>query len=126
MSERQIKIDYTNHRGERRIRTIEPLGSMKFMANRWHEQPQWLFDAIDIESGFVKTFAIAGIHGSDDDARTTDLLKSNNELLERARAAEALNAELSKEIEQLKASKLSGKSPTMIITDDVDDDGVEA
>jgi hypothetical protein len=61
---KQIIIDYTNWRGERRERTIRPLhGGLNHTKNQYHQEPQWLLQAVDVEDGKVKTFAMAGIHG---------------------------------------------------------------
>lgn len=38
---RKLMIDYTNWRGERRLREIEPI-SMRFGSNEWHKEEQWL------------------------------------------------------------------------------------
>lgn len=58
---KDVSIDYTNWRGERRVRTIRPIG-VSFGHNQWHEKPQWLLQALDVEDGKVKTFAMSGIH----------------------------------------------------------------
>lgn len=107
MNERIIEIDYTNHRGERRTRKIIPTGQLVFSSNQWHPQPQWLFNAIDLDHAHdtVKTFALAGLHGADDDRRVTELLANNNELLERARKAEAELEAFRAERHQLLSSK---------------------
>lgn len=56
-------IDYTNWRGERATRTIHPIaGTLRFESNEWHPEPQWLFDATDVDTGKVRTFAMLGIH----------------------------------------------------------------
>lgn len=60
-----IAVDYTNWRGERRIRNILPLRPFHG-SNEWHKEPQWLLEAIDPEDGKTKTFAFAGIHGFGD------------------------------------------------------------
>jgi hypothetical protein len=60
---RAVKVDYTNHRGERAVRRIAPLmGSLRFAATEWHPEPQWVFDAIDLEKHAERTFALSGIH----------------------------------------------------------------
>jgi len=58
-----ITIDYTNWRGERRVRRIHPV-RIEFGSNEWHPEPQWLLHARDIEDVDLpmKTFALAGIH----------------------------------------------------------------
>lgn len=58
-----VEIDYINYRGERRVRKIRPIAkSMIFGSNEWHAMPQWLFDAVDVDTGLTKTFALSGIH----------------------------------------------------------------
>lgn len=58
-----VEIDYINYRGERRVRKIRPIAkSMIFGSNEWHAMPQWLFDAVDVDTGLTKTFAMSGIH----------------------------------------------------------------
>lgn len=56
-----VVIDYTNWRGERSKRTIEPL-QMWFGSNQWHQEPQWLLDAWDTEKDDLRIFALRGIH----------------------------------------------------------------
>ena len=62
MTSRVIKIDYTNWKGERRIRQIEP-NHMWFGSTEWHPSHQWLLRARDMEDMNVKDFAMAGLHG---------------------------------------------------------------
>lgn len=61
---KQVDVDYTNYRGERRQRRIEPVqGQMHFNYNEFHSEPQWLLTALDISGdGTLKTFAMAQIH----------------------------------------------------------------
>jgi hypothetical protein len=59
---REIEIDYTNWRGERRWRRIRPTGRIDFENNEWHPETQWLLEAVDVEDDKTKTFALAGIH----------------------------------------------------------------
>lgn len=61
-----VRIDYTNYRGERRERRIVPI-AIRFTANEWHPEPQWLMHAIDIEKAAAgepagRDFAMKGIH----------------------------------------------------------------
>lgn len=59
MKDRRVLIDYTNWRGERDWRTVEPVGIF-FGSNEWHKEKQWLMYArVD---GVVKTFALAMVH----------------------------------------------------------------
>jgi predicted DNA-binding transcriptional regulator YafY len=59
--ELQVVIDYTNHRGERRERTITP-SRILFGHNTWHENDQWLLMGWDKEKGAVRSFALKDVH----------------------------------------------------------------
>lgn len=64
MTEKQeIWIDYTNWRGERRIRRVRPQ-KLSFTSNEWHSETQWMLFAFDLEADDepVKTFTMADIH----------------------------------------------------------------
>lgn len=57
-----VRIDYTNFKGRRSWRRIEPLTIYRGQ-NSWHPELQWLLDAIDLDdSKKVKSFAMSGIH----------------------------------------------------------------
>ena len=56
-----VTIDYTNHRGERRLRLIRPV-SIYFGTTDWHPTKQWLLRAIDCEKGETRDFAMSEIH----------------------------------------------------------------
>jgi len=56
----RVIIDYTNWRGVRAERTVEPL-RWEFMKTAWHPEIQWIMTAVD-EDGKVKGFAMSGIH----------------------------------------------------------------
>lgn len=59
---REVEIDYTNWRSERRIRRIQPIG-ISFESTEWHPHPQWLLHAFDIEDDrALKMFSMATIH----------------------------------------------------------------
>lgn len=60
-SRKEVWIDYTNYRGERAWRRIEPLGVF-FVNSEWHPETQWVMQAVDREKGAVREFAIASIH----------------------------------------------------------------
>ena len=55
-----VSIRYRNWRGEVRERLIQPV---RFWHgdNEWHPEPQYLLDAIDAETGEVRTFALQGV-----------------------------------------------------------------
>lgn len=56
-----VTIDYTNWKGERSIRTIEPI-KIIFEENTYHKPAQWLLVANDIEKNALRTFALKDIH----------------------------------------------------------------
>lgn len=58
---RDVMIDYTNHRGERRVRCVRPV-SIWYGATDHHPRLGWLLAARDIESGEIRYFAMANIH----------------------------------------------------------------
>lgn len=60
---KNVMIDYTNHRGERRIRTIRPK-KIWFGLSQWHPGEQWILTALDIQehNHFLKEFAMRNIH----------------------------------------------------------------
>lgn len=57
-----VKIDYTNWKGERRFRRIQPTGEFMFGSDKFHKEPQWLMVAIDLEKWEKRTFAMKDIH----------------------------------------------------------------
>lgn len=60
---RCVLIDYTNYRGERRVREIKPI-ELEFTATKWHPVTQYLLRAKDMEDGVVKHFALVDIHAT--------------------------------------------------------------
>lgn len=61
MNTKFVDIDYTNWRGERRVRCVRPL-SIEWGSNEWHPEPQWLLFAHDEETNTTRTFAMQNIH----------------------------------------------------------------
>lgn len=57
----EVLIDYTNWRGERATRRIRPL-RIVFENNEWHPNTQWLLEAVDLDKGEERAFAVAAIH----------------------------------------------------------------
>lgn len=55
-----VLIGYTNWAGEYRERRIRPL-KLYWGRNEWHEEPQWLLDAQDLEKASVRSFAMKDI-----------------------------------------------------------------
>lgn len=56
-----VRIDYTNHRGERRARLILPM-ALTFRSSEWHAGKQWILVAMDLETGSQREFAMANVH----------------------------------------------------------------
>lgn len=61
LSRRAVSIDYTNWRGERAWRWIEP-EHLRFGTSEHHGDPQWLLEAVDVAKGEPRTFALRNIH----------------------------------------------------------------
>lgn len=63
-----VVIDYTNHRGERRRRKVQPLpGTLRFRETPDHKPAQWVFDALDLEREGIprRTFALLSLHSTE-------------------------------------------------------------
>lgn len=60
VNKQTVMIDYTNWKGERRMRHIWPR-SISFKSSEWHTEPQWLLSAIDMEDQKEKDFAMKDI-----------------------------------------------------------------
>jgi hypothetical protein len=58
---RHVVIDYTNHRGERALRTVEPM-AMEYRVSPWHEGKQWIMQAWDVDKEAERDFAMKDIH----------------------------------------------------------------
>jgi len=70
-----VLIDFTNWKGERRVRKVLPQ-RLAFCATLWHPEAQWMVFAIDLEDGSKgeRGFPLANIHSwqakrGDDDVR---------------------------------------------------------
>lgn len=57
-----IRVDYTNYKGERRIRKVIPI-KIKFGHSDFHKMDTWLMDVYDLEKEAFRTYAFLGIHG---------------------------------------------------------------
>lgn len=55
-----VMIRYTNYRGETADRRIVPQ-AIRFASTEWHPEPQWLLDAIDLDKGAARSFAMRDI-----------------------------------------------------------------
>lgn len=60
MENTEIKIVYTNYKGETALRRIVPK-TIFFGSNEWHKEPQWLLEAFDAEKEAIRTFALKDI-----------------------------------------------------------------
>jgi hypothetical protein len=56
----KVQIDYTNYRGERGWRTIQPRGIF-FGSTEYNPDPEWLLIAHDVVKG-RRVFAMKDIH----------------------------------------------------------------
>lgn len=56
-----VILDYTNYRGERSMRRVEPI-NIEFTSNEWHPEAQWLMTAWDVEKKAHRHFAMKDIH----------------------------------------------------------------
>jgi predicted DNA-binding transcriptional regulator YafY len=59
-SSKQVKVIYTNWRGETAERTIEPI-KIWFGSTDWHKEDQWLLRALDIDKQAERDFALKDI-----------------------------------------------------------------
>lgn len=55
-----VEILYVNHRGVQALRTVLPL-RIRFGSTDWHPEPQWLMDALDVERGVERSFAMVDV-----------------------------------------------------------------
>jgi len=55
-----FEILYTNYRGEKDWRCIQPV-RVWFGATEWHSEPQWLLDAVDKARDVERSFAMKDI-----------------------------------------------------------------
>lgn len=60
--ERDVFIDYTNWKGERRTRRIQPISIGFGNARPWYVENQWLLTAYDVEKREFRFFAMERIH----------------------------------------------------------------
>lgn len=60
----KVRIDYTNWKGERATRTIQPMGPnpLFFGSTEHHPDLQWLLKAYDWDKNQDRVFALRDIH----------------------------------------------------------------
>ena len=76
---RDVWIDYTNYKGERRWRHVRPTFSgLIFSSSEWHSKRQWLLQAFDYEKKDRRSFAMADIHAWRDAPPPTPEVKDEN------------------------------------------------
>jgi len=52
-----MRFVYTNWQGVKGFRRVLPL-RLRFAATEWHPEPQWLMDALDVDKGEERSFAM--------------------------------------------------------------------
>lgn len=60
MTSKEVKIVYTNYRGETSERVIVPK-ELFWGKNEWHPEEQWLLLAFDVGKSADRTFAVKDI-----------------------------------------------------------------
>ena len=55
-----VRILYRNYRNEVAVRCILPV-RVWFGPTEWHPEPQWLLDAIDLDKGAERSFALVDV-----------------------------------------------------------------
>lgn len=60
MDKKQVKILYTNWKGETKYRNIIPK-SIEFKSTEWHKQEQWILNALDVDKNADRAFAMKDI-----------------------------------------------------------------
>ncbi len=81
MTEDQVRIYYTNWKGESSWRTIIPRKMFLGVAE-WHDGEQYLLDAYDVEKKAMRTFAMEMVHQWVSEKTYTRNLKKTRELEE--------------------------------------------
>jgi hypothetical protein len=60
VSTEPISILYRNYRGSTAIRRIVP-SRIWFGSTEWHPEPQWVMEAVDLDKGAERSFAMRDI-----------------------------------------------------------------
>lgn len=58
---RKVTLDYTNHRGERAMRTVTP-ASVDFGTTEWHPEPGLMIQCYDHDKAAVRVYSWSGVH----------------------------------------------------------------
>lgn len=59
----EVILDYTNWKGERRLRRVLPR-ELWYGVTNYHREPQWFIRGVDLEKNAVRDFALRDIHGT--------------------------------------------------------------
>lgn len=55
-----VAIVYRNHRGVTGVLRVLPR-VLRYGSSEWHPEPQWLLDALDVDKGQERTFALKDV-----------------------------------------------------------------
>lgn len=58
--EKIVSFEYINYKGVRSTRRVQPI-EIRFGKTEWHNNPQWLLKAFDLDKNAVREFAIKDI-----------------------------------------------------------------
>lgn len=83
-----LEFGYTNWRGERGNRRVQPT-RLYYGSTEWHPEPQWLLEAIDLDKGEVRAFAVKDIGSASPAASTEALTKERDRWIADWQAANA-------------------------------------
>lgn len=67
---KEVVIDYTNWKGQRRLRRILPQ-RIFYGSTEQHSQEQWLLEAEDVEKKELRMFALNSVHAWNPAATST-------------------------------------------------------
>lgn len=57
-----VQVEYTNHEGKRRLRTIVPLEHWFGTSEPYHPEPGWYMTAYDLDREAIRFYAMSGVH----------------------------------------------------------------
>lgn len=64
----EVRIRYTNHRGQTKDRRIIP-EKIEFEMTQWHPKAQWILHAFDIDKNAKRSFALNDVQSWDGKAQ---------------------------------------------------------